>query len=264
MNSLLEFLQADPACTRLAEGALHAVSPLLEDPDPTAVLAQLESWHFDLAGRMPLPWNFHKALDELNGFLFSEWGFEGDRDTYSDPRNAVLPLVIQRRKGLPIALSILWIDQARRLGFEAVGVGLPGHFIAAIRTDLGLLCFDPFHQGHPVGLERAAELVEAATEGRVAFHPSMLAPTPDRLILARLVRNLHRRYAQAEQWPDALWTATHLVLLQPEDPDPYKARAFVHLQRLDSDAALQDLEAAEARSAGSDPELDALRRTLKR
>lgn len=262
--SLLEYLRDDPRCSRLAVGAVHAVAPLLEDPDPALLERHLEEWGFELAGRMPLPWNFHKAIDELNALLFEEWRFEGDRETYGDPRNAVLPEVLRRRKGLPIALSILWIDLARRLGFDAVGVGLPGHFIAAIRTDLGLLCFDPFHGGQAVGLDRAAELVAAATEGRVAFHASMLAPTPDRLILARLVRNLHRRYAQREDWPDALWTATHLVLLQPEDPEPYKARAFVHLQRMDPEAAMQDLEAAQALTPGTDPELEALRRTLGR
>jgi regulator of sirC expression with transglutaminase-like and TPR domain len=261
--SLLEYLQDDPTCSRLAEGAVHAVAPLLEDPDPSPVLRQLEEWHLELAAKMPLPWNFHKAIDALNDFLFVEQSFEGDRETYGDPRNAVLPEVLRRRKGLPIALSLLWIDQARRLGFEAVGVGLPGHFIAAVRTDLGMLCFDPFNRGQAVGHERAAVLVHASTEGRAAFHPSMLAPTSDRALLTRLVRNLHRRFAQAEQWPDALWTATHLVLLQPEDPEAYKARALVHLQRLDASAAMQDIEAAEARSSGSDPDLEALRRAVR-
>lgn len=260
--SLLDFLREDPACARIAEGALHAVAPLMEDPDPSPFLATLEAWHLDLAGRMPLPWNFHKAVDALNGFLFSDLGLEGDRKTYGDPRNAVLPEVVRRRKGLPIALSILWIDQARRLGFDAVGIGLPGHFIAALRTDMGLLCFDPFHGGQAVGQERAAELVRHATEDRISFHPAMLSPAPDRLVLARLVRNLHRRFAQEQAWPDALWTATHLVLLLPDAAEPYKSRALVHLQRMDPKAALKDLEDAEARSPMPDPELEAMRRTL--
>ena len=117
--SLLEYLQEDPACRDLAAGAVHAVAPALDDPDPQLLGAQLDEWADLLAGRMPLPWNTHKALDALNDLLFRELGFGGDRDTYDDPLNALLPAVLLRRKGLPISLCILWIALARRLGFDA-------------------------------------------------------------------------------------------------------------------------------------------------
>lgn len=253
--SLLEYLRQDPDCRALAEGAIHAVAPALMDPDPAPVLQQLDDWAFTLAGRMPLPWNTHRAIDALHELLFQELGFQGDRETYDDPRNALLPSVVQRRKGLPIALSVLWIDLARRLGFDAVGVGLPGHFIVALRTDFGLLCFDPFHGGRPVGPGAGEALVRAASAGRVAFQPDMLSPCPDRQVLVRLVRNLHLRFLHAEHWEDALWTSTHLALLEPANPRPYKERAFVHLQRGDAPAALVDLREALRLSPDPDPEI---------
>lgn len=255
--SLLEFLQKDPACRNLAEGAIHAVAPALEDPDPAPILRQLDAWAFVLAGRMPLPWNTHQALDALNHLLFSELGFAGDRETYDDPLNGLLPAVVARRKGLPIALSILWVDLARRLGLDAVGVGLPGHFIAALRTDLGLLCFDPFHRGRPVGEEAGADLVRAASGGRMAFHRDMLRPAPDRQILVRLVRNLHLRFMHAEQWDEAIWTGTHLILLDPASPRARKERAFVHLRRDEPGPALDDLREALRLSPDPDPEIQA-------
>ncbi len=261
--SLLEYLRADPDCRNLAEGAVHAVSPALEDPDPATVLEQLDEWAFLLAGRMPLPWNLHQAIDALHHLLFQELGFQGDRDTYDAPENALLPQVVARRKGLPIALSILWIDLARRLGFDAVGVGLPGHFITGIRTDLGLLCFDPFNGGRPVGAERGSEIVAAATGGKVAFHPAMLRPVADRQILARLVRNLHLRYLHAESWEEALWTGTHLILLEPSNPRPRKERAFVHLQRGEPGPALADLQEALRLSPEPDPEIQAWMQQLR-
>ena len=261
--SLLEYLRADPDCRNLAEGAVHAVSPALEDPDPGPVLGQLEDWAFRLAGRMPLPWNLHQAIDALNGLLFTELGFQGDRETYDAPENALLPRVLARRRGLPITLSILWVDLARRLGFDAVGVGLPGHFIAGLRTDLGLLCFDPFHVGRPVGAERGSELVAAATGGKIPFHPGMLSPSPDRQTLARLVRNLHLRFLHAEHWEEALWTGTHLILLDPANPRPRKERAFVHLQRGEPGAALEDLREALRLSSEPDPEIRAWMQQLR-
>lgn len=244
MASLHEFLQVDPGCRDLAVAAVLAVAPLLEDPDPAPTVGRLEAWAHELAGRMPLPWSFHGALDELNSFLFREQGFQGDWKTYADPANAVLPQVLARKRGLPITLSILWIDLARRLGFDAVGVALPGHFIAAVRTDLGLLYFDPFNGGMPVGEEGAARLVRKATRGKVAFEPGMLEAVEHRAILARLVRNLHARFLRDEAWAEALWTSTHLILLQPREPGPYRDRAFLRLHRGEVMDALEDLRTA--------------------
>ncbi len=262
--SLLDYLREDPKCRNLAEGAIHAVAPALDDPDPTEVILQLDDWAFTLAGRMPLPWNNHKAIDALNDLLFVELAFEGDRETYDDPLNALLPEVISRRKGLPITLSILWVDLARRLGLDAVGVGLPGHFIAALRTDLGLLCFDPFHKGRPVGEEKGADLVKAATAGKLVFHREMFRPATGRETLLRLVRNLHLRFMQAESWDEALWTSTHLVLLDPDNPRPLKERAFVHLQRAEPGPALTDLREALRMSEEPDPEIQAWLNQLER
>ena len=255
--SLLEYLRENPDCRNLAEGAVHAVAPALDDPDPVHVSMQLNEWAFTLAGRMPLPWNTHQAIDALNHLLFEDLGFDGDRDTFDDPINALLPEVLVRRKGLPISLSILWIDLARRMGFDAVGVGLPGHFIAALRTELGLLCFDPFHRGRPVGEEGGAELVKSATAGRVTFHRNMLRPTSDREILIRLVRNLHLRFMHAEDWEESLWTSTHLILLDPQNPRVHKERAFIHLQRDESGPALADLREALRLNPDPDPEIQA-------
>jgi len=253
--SLHEYLQADPACRNLAAGAVLAVGPLLDDPDPSPLDRTLEAWAFELAGRMPLPWSIHGAIDALNGYLFHDQGLQGDRESFENPENAVLPKVLERRRGLPIALSILWIDLARRLGLDAVGVGLPGHFITGLRLDLGSLYFDPFHAGHPVGDEEAARLVRRSTGGRIAFTPAMLEPLSHRAILARLVRNLHARYLRSQAWGEAFWTATHLVLLSPEDPLPYRDRAFVRLKRGEVLEALKDLQEAIRLGQDSDPQI---------
>jgi regulator of sirC expression with transglutaminase-like and TPR domain len=253
--SLHEYLRDDPDCRRLLEGAVLAVGPMLEDVDPAPVAAEVDGWVDDLASRMPLPWNLHAGVDALNHYLFQEVGLQGDRETYDDPANAALPLVLKRKKGMPISLSILWIEAAQRLGFRAVGVGLPGHFIAGIQLDVGALYFDPFNGGRAVLEEDASWLVDQATGGRVRFRPAMLAPVPNRAILVRLVRNLHVRFVRTGNWDEALWTATHLVLLSPLESASYRDRAFVRLKRGEMEAGMADLQEAIRLSPGDDPEL---------
>ena len=185
---------------------------------------------------------YYDAVTRLpNRYLFEEVGLQGDRDTYDDPANAVIPSVIARKRGLPITLSILWLEVARRLGFQAEGVALPGHFITGLRTDLGLLHFDPFNGGRALGEEAAAQLVARATGGRTRFVPEMLEPVSNRAILVRLVRNLHVRYLRGRVWEEALWTATHLVLLAPGEAQPLRDRALVHFQRGEIEAGVRDL-----------------------
>ena len=253
--SLHEFLRTDPECRQLAKGAVLAVAPMLEDPDPDPVLAILEDWAFELAGRMPLPWSIHGAIDALNHYLFEEIELNGDRMAYDDPENAVLPKVIARRKGLPVALSILWIDVAKRLGLDAVGIALPGHFVTALRLDVGMLFFDPFNRGRALGEVEAARIVQKVSRGRVVFDPAMLEPVSHRTILLRLVRNLHARFVKFELWDEALWSATHLTLLAPEDTGPYRDRAFVHLKRGEILPAVNDLQEAIRLSQEDDPQL---------
>ena len=253
--SLHEYLRDDPQCQRLLEGAVLAVGPLLEDPDPGPVVRTVDGWADSLAGLMPLPWTFHGGVDALNRHLFQTIGLRGDRETYDDPANAALPLVLERRLGMPISLSILWLETARRLGFQAVGIALPGHFITGLQLDVGTLYFDPFSGGQAVGEEAAAQLVAQATGGRVEFHPAMLAPATNRSILARLVRNLHVRFVRMGNWEEALWTATHLVLLGPGESLPYRDRALVHFKRGEREAGLRDLKEAIRLSPGGDADL---------
>lgn len=253
--SLHEYLQDDPACEQLLVGAVLAVGPMLQDPNPGPTLSTVEGWVSDLAGRMPLPWSLDGAMDILNDFLFQEVGLQGDRNTYDDPANAALPLVLARKRGLPVTLSILWLEVARRLGFRGVGVALPGHFVVGLELDVGTLYYDPFSGGRAIGEEGLAQVVALATGGRSALAPSMLVPASNRAILTRLVRNLQVHFQRNQAWDEALWTSTHLVLLAPEDSHSYRDRALVHFQRGETAEGLSDLHEAIRLSQAQDPEL---------
>jgi regulator of sirC expression with transglutaminase-like and TPR domain len=142
-------------------------------------------------------------------------GLGGDVDDYDDPRNSYLHEVLNRRKGIPISLSAIWIEVGRRAGMEVLGVGLPGHFL--VYAD-GQLC-DPFHGGEAIGSDEAASLVSFALGGPPRLDRSWLEPVPDIAIVERMLRNLSQSYSQRGNPEHSDWIAACLAALGAEIPD---------------------------------------------
>lgn len=127
----------------------------------------------------------------LNRVLFHEWGFHGNLENYTDPRNSFLDQVIERRTGIPLSLSIVYLLVAGRLGLELEPVGLPGHFIVGCFVDGAPFYIDPFDRG----VFRDAEEIFFLLRARhIAPKASDLAPTPVREVLCRCCRNLVNHY----------------------------------------------------------------------
>jgi regulator of sirC expression with transglutaminase-like and TPR domain len=130
----------------------------------------------------------------LNRVLFHEWGFHGNLENYTDPRNSFLDQVLERRTGIPLSLSIVYLLVAARLGLEVEPVGLPGHFIVGCYTDRAPFFIDPFDRGL---FRDAAEIFSLLRAQHVAPKLSDLAPTPVREVLCRSCRNLVNHYTAA-------------------------------------------------------------------
>jgi regulator of sirC expression with transglutaminase-like and TPR domain len=166
--------------------------------------------------------------EKLAHFLFEEMEFQGNMATYFDPRNNFLNDVLDRRLGIPITLSILFVAIAQRLGLPAFGIGMPGHFIAAVRYGEQDYYFDPYHEGKRLTLQDCANLVRQ-TAG-FEFRPEWLQPTDSRSILIRILNNLRNVYVQYQQWAQA---ATVIALLNQAEPDVshhLRDLGFVHFQ----------------------------------
>jgi regulator of sirC expression with transglutaminase-like and TPR domain len=134
-------------------------------------------------------------FDSVCAHLFIREGFRGNARDYSDPENSFLDSVLARRLGIPITLSIVTIEVARRVGVEVDGVGMPGHFLvqAAARPDEWC---DPFHRGVRYDATQCKELFARVHGDDRGFVPSMLRPTSKPAILARVLTNLeHGRLA---------------------------------------------------------------------
>jgi regulator of sirC expression with transglutaminase-like and TPR domain len=130
----------------------------------------------------------------LNRVLFHEWGFHGNVEHYTDPRNSFLDQVLTRRTGIPISLSIVYLLVAERLGLDLEPVGLPGHFIVGCFTDDLPFFIDAFDRGV---FRDAEEIFELLRANNIVPKASDLSPTPVREVLCRSCRNLVNHYTAA-------------------------------------------------------------------
>lgn len=135
------------------------------------------------SGDAPVP------LDEIVHHLFGRLGFRGDRASYGDVRNSLLPEVLRRRIGIPITLSVVLLEVADRLGAPAVGVGMPGHFLVGDAAAPGRW-FDCFDGGALLDADGARARFAQVHGPSATFDPAFLEPTPAPQILARVLNNL--------------------------------------------------------------------------
>jgi len=178
----------------LESGALllaRTVSPQL---DTGACCAQLDVMAERCRELIVEPSSTREKCRVLNRVLFHEWGFHGNVENYTDPRNSFIDQVLERRTGIPLSLSVVYLLVAGRLGLELEPVGLPGHFLVGCFTDDLPFFIDPFDRGV---FRDAAEIFDLLRANNVAPKLTDLAPTPVREVLCRSCRNLVNHYTAA-------------------------------------------------------------------
>lgn len=156
----------------------------------------------------------HK-IERLNHYLFQTLQFRGNLEDYYDPRNSYLNDVIDRRVGLPITLSVLYIEVGRRLGFPLSGVGLPGHFVVKWHDRTEEIFVDPFHAGEFLDEASLLRLIEETFHARVQLQPEWLQSVDARYILTRMLNNLRNIFLQTENFERALDVVVKLLVLHP-------------------------------------------------
>jgi regulator of sirC expression with transglutaminase-like and TPR domain len=154
-----------------------------------------------------------RALHRLREFLFEEEGFRGNADDYYDPANSCLNQVLQRKLGIPITLSVVMMEVARRIGLCVEGVGLPGHFIVSATVGTDRVLLDPFDGGAILTQETAADVVARAVGRPVTLTAGHFTPATKRQILGRMMLNLKSAYLRREAWGKALAIVEHLLVL---------------------------------------------------
>ncbi len=212
-----------------AEAALWIAAEERPGVDVPVALARLE----ELAeAARPAVEGLESARERALGLtrhLAIEAGFRGNSEDYYDLRNSYLDQVLERRRGIPITLAIVWISLARRLGLDAYGVGFPGHFLAMVPAGGSdpPVYIDAF-AGRVIDEHGCRRLLDELTSGAGGFHPGMLAPVSSREILLRVLRNLKQIHLDRSDLDSALRCSSRVLLLQPDSPGELRDRGLLN------------------------------------
>jgi len=227
----------------LAEAALLIAQEEHPEIDVAAYLRQLDALAAAVRARLPESPAPTEIIQELNAQLFREEGLSGNESEYYDPRNSFLNEVLDRKRGIPITLSVVYLEVGRRLGLPLVGVGFPGHFLVKYASADGDLVLDPFAGG--ISLSRAEleqRLRKMYGEGNpfLSQISQLLTSTSKKEILVRMLRNLKGIYLQQSDFARALAVLDRILLVAPDLAMEIRDRGAVHQRLGHLQAAVQD------------------------
>ena len=266
LEAFARAMACEEARIDLAQACLMIAQDAYPRLDLERYVGEIERMAVRLRARLPAACGAEESIVALNELLFEDLGYWGNAQDYYDPRNSYLNEVIDRKTGIPITLSILYLEVGRRIGLPLEGVSFPGHFLVSLRLRGGTLILDPFAGGAPQSEQALRERLQrvvppGATDNvPVAQLPleQFLEPAGKRQILARLLRNLKAIYRQADKPERMLEVLNRMLLVMPQASAELRDRGYVY-QRLECwRPALQDLTAYLEREPDA-PDLDEVR-----
>ncbi len=226
----------------LARVALTIALPEYPELDVRQYLTRLDRMAESVGERAGDPEDAYRRLACLDYVLFKQQGFKGNADDYYDPENSFLNRVMARKTGIPITLSVLYMEVARRVGLEVRGVGFPGHFLAKTVCDGEEIFVDPFHGGSILSPADLQGLLDKLYGGRLEVQPEYLLAVSNRQIVQRMLNNVKLIYANRQDPERCLRAVEQLVILNPDDPEQVRDRGLLRLRLEDGAGALTDLE----------------------
>ncbi len=210
------------------EAARRTLSVLARETVETAASAAED----DLTGRAAV----------LANVIAGRHGFRGDAETYDDPANANLIRVVERRRGLPVALGVIWLHCARAAGWDAHGLDFPRHFLIKLEGSGKHCVLDVFGGGHRMEAPALRKLLKSVEGARAELRPGLLQPMSTRAVLLRLQQNIKMRRLGAGNLRGALICAEDMLRIAPDHASLWRESGLLH-QRLDEvGAALRCFE----------------------
>jgi len=229
----------------LAEASLMLAQDVYPNIDIPGYVGQLDRIAEAIKKRIAGDAFAEQKLKALNYYLFNEMRFSGNIDEYYDPRNSYLNEVIERRTGIPITLSILYLEVGKRLGLNLKGVSFPGHFLVKLSVKRGQLVLDPFTGGEAqseADLRQRLAQVLPSEKAEQAQLDQYLEPATPRQIIARVLRNLKNIYMQSGRHDQALAVMHRMLLVMPESAEELRDRGLLYQKLECFRPALSDLQ----------------------
>jgi len=217
----------------LARAALLIAAEADPNVDVDGEIHTLESWASQLRAQLDPSWNNLQKLARLRNFVYEELRFRGDRRDYYSPSNSLLNQVMGRRLGVPLTLSIIFMELGWRVGMPLEGVGFPGHFLVRLAGEPLDLLLDPYERGTSVHEEDCRRMLHDLSDGKLELSDQHLASISKHDMIVRLLMNLKGAYLRANEDENALAAVDRLLLLKPDDLDEVRDRGLLlyRLQR---------------------------------
>jgi regulator of sirC expression with transglutaminase-like and TPR domain len=214
----------------LGRGALAIARVEYPQLDVAAYLARID----ELAAEVSLHLSgdesgAHRSIAVLNFVLFYKHRFRGNREDYFDAKNSFLNEVLERRTGIPITLSVLYMEVAQRVGLPLLGVGFPGHFLVKYLDESQEIVIDPFDGGDIKSSDSLQRLLTGLYGDTVAFAPRFLEPVTKKQILRRMLNNLKFIYLRQRDLLKALAALDRMMIAEPNVPEDLRERGSVYL-----------------------------------
>lgn len=224
-QSLLDLLGRRPSTIELDRAAIEIARIEYPNIDDRACIEELDRYAFEIAGRARDLSDAQNFLETANEYLFGTLGFQGNEEDYYNPDNSCLNRVLETKRGIPITLSLIYIEVARRLSKPVSGVGLPGHFLVRYDEENFSALIDPFHGGRSVDVAQCRILAQVDT-----LDERMLEPVDRRHIVMRMINNLRGIYFGRRETAKALRVLDLLIEAEPTSADEHKQRGVVLVQ----------------------------------
>jgi regulator of sirC expression with transglutaminase-like and TPR domain len=229
----VDILRAALTLSRIHEPALD-VEPYVQRVDELAAR---------VAAKIDDPDDPVQIIAAMNDVLFREEMFRGNTVDYYSPRNSFLHDVLDRRLGIPITLALVYMEVARRVGFQLFGVGMPGHFLLKhYDVDGHSILIDAFERGSIVTEDDCRQKLDSIYSGQVALQPEFLLPVTRRQMLTRILNNLRSIYLSQRDFRRAVQVVDLILVIYPRSPEDMKQRAVLRYNLNDFRGALSDFE----------------------
>ena len=228
----------------LAEAALLIAGHGYPDLNVAAYLSRIEELAYMLRLRIDEDHSIPERISVLNQFLFGELGFAPNSDDYYDPRNSFLNEVLERRVGIPITLSVIYMELGRKVGLPLQGVSFPGHFLVKCAVPEGAVVLDPYSGGISLGLQDLQKRLREVQGGEVsrAIVAELLVSASNKEIIVRLLRNLKAIYLREHNLDKALPIMDWIIATLPEQVPELRDRGMIYQELECPRAALTDFE----------------------